>query len=1694
MLLPIATPAAADDRAGGIASWFLPESWQDNSVPTSSDDVTVGTGTAQVQNSGAQSHVLNVGTTGTAEVAISNGGSLTSNASWIGSGGIGTVTVTGEGSTWQGTSFNTVGYNGTGSLLISNGGAVISNVSFLGNGGSGTAAVTGAGSSWVHHLGIVVGYDKGTGQLTVSDGALVQNTNATIGWSATSSGTVIVSGADSRWLNSESVTVATSGSGALTVSNGGKVSASQVSIGINAGSTGTLTLNGTEAGGRGVLETAYVEKGGGSATLNLNGGILRATADEGDYLRGFDGGGVTIGAGGAYVDTDGRSIGISAGLAGTGDLTKTGIGTLTLSGINTYTGATRIDGGILAVQGGSATPDVSAVTVGGGGTYRVEDNEVIGSLAGIGTVSIGGGQTLTVGENDRDSTFAGTLSGDGSLEVVGDGTLTLTGTSNLGGDIDVCCSSLDIQGNVAVGGDAIVTGGSLSVTKGGRLVAAGAAGMMSGSMTVSGGSLLEAAAFGTVVGGDFIVTGSGSVARSGVATFMAAFGNSHLTVSNGGRLETTGDAELGFGVTAAVEGATSAWTVGGDLFVGGDSSPGSLTLADGGEVNAGTVSINEDSTLQVGTGGRAGKLTTPAVAMANTATLAFNHSDNTTFAGAISGAGSLSKSGAGTLTLSGMNSYTGGTTINAGTLTGSTSSFGTEDILNNATLVIDQVSAGTLSNAVNGTGTLIKTGSGDLSLTGANNLSGTTIVAAGTLRIDGSLASTSTQVQSGATLTGSGNMAGAVNVQDGGTLAGASGRTLRMGSLSLASAATLNVGLNAGGTDPLFAIAGDLALDGRLAIGENSDLSGGTSYKLLSYGGTLTGSPLALTSAPIGYKLSNFALESGSGEVRLTLIDAAGQQYWTQGSGLWNSFGWSNPDGSLLTRWQGDTAVFRGTGGTVTVEGPQSFSALRFEADGYRIVPGTGGLLTIAGARGDVRVESGRTATIAAPIGGAGGLAKGGAGTLILSGLNTYQGGTRLAAGTLGIASDASLGASSGGLAIEGGARLWALADFASARTITLGTGGGIFDTDAHAVTLSGPVSGSGSLSKLGTGTLTLSDNNTYAGGTTIGEGTLVGSATSFGSGAIANNATLVVDQATDADFANAIAGTGRLVKTGSGRLNLTGTSPFSGRTEVQAGRLAVNGSLAGSVVTVTGGSLGGTGTVGGLVARNGAMIAPGNSIGTINVSGNVAFASGSTYEVEIDAAGQSDRIAASGTATLSGGTVQILPDRGTGYVANRPYTILTAQGGVSGRFDGTSGGKFAFVTPTLGYDSRAVTLTLVRGANPAAFHSEAATPNQYRTADGIEALGEGNRLFDTVLVSSVAGARQAFDALSGEAHASAATLAYGDARLVQQSVLSRLRARSNPGPALPASAQGVYSAAYAADGPGTVPQPVVVTPSFDPRRFAFWGEGFGSWGKIDGNGNAAGMDTSTGGFILGADASAGDTFRIGVAGGFTRTSFDIDARLSSGANETVFGALYGSGQWGAFNLRLGAAYAHHDLDLTRTISFAGFADRTSASYNGSTLQAFGELGYRFAWGGAAVEPFVGTSVLRLHTDAFRENGGAAALTGYAQDHDLGTTTVGVRAEARIGAGMPLTLRGLLGWRHAYGDVELSTLLAFAGGASPFTVGGVPVDRDALVAEAGLDWQASEAVSLGVSYQGQIGSRAQDHAVKGSFTWRFGTR
>ena len=535
--------------------------------------------------------------------------------------------------------------------------------------------------------------------------------------------------------------------------------------------------------------------------------------------------------------------------------------------------------------------------------------------------------------------------------------------------------------------------------------------------------------------------------------------------------------------------------------------------------------------------------------------------------------------------------------------------------------------------------------------------------------------------------------------------------------------------------------------------------------------------------------------------------------------------------------------------------------------------------------------------------------------------------------------------------------------------------------------------------------------------------------------------------------------------------------------TRIDSGTVQVDGTLAAPLVELKGGALSGTGLVAASLLNGAGTVAPGrdSALGRLAVAGDFRQLAEGTLRLRVGRTG-SDSLAVAGRASL-GGTLALIGS-GEGIDTNRTYTLVTADGGVAGRFAHVAP-SFLFFDQALAYSSDRVRVSFVR--NDKAFTDVAADANDLAVAAAVGALLPDNPVHRAFLNSTDLGTAQgALASLSGEAHASMVSATYGDASQVQGAILGRLRTPfSTP-------SRVNVPAAFAADRPGAAPQADAMPyPTLDPRRFALWGQGFGAWGSAGSTGQAAGFDTTTGGFIVGAETAPVTGYRLGIAGGYTRTTFDIAARASDGSNESVLGAIYGAADWGAVSLRLGASYAGHDIDTARRVSFPGFVDQVGASYDGSTAQVFGEIGYRLNVAGLALEPFLGASILRVHTDGFAETGGAAALTGASRSHDLGTTTLGLRAEAALSAELPLTLHGTLGWRHAYGDVAPTALLTFRSGDAPFVAAGVPVDRNALVAEAGLGWQASETISLEVNYQGQIGARVQEHAVKGNFTWKF---
>jgi outer membrane autotransporter protein len=598
----------------------------------------------------------------------------------------------------------------------------------------------------------------------------------------------------------------------------------------------------------------------------------------------------------------------------------------------------------------------------------------------------------------------------------------------------------------------------------------------------------------------------------------------------------------------------------------------------------------------------------------------------------------------------------------------------------------------------------------------------------------------------------------------------------------------------------------------------------------------------------------------------------------------------------------------------------------------------------------------------------------------------------------------------------------------------------------------SGTISGTGVLIKNGIGTLTLTGENTFSGGTTIDAGILqIGNGGTQGSivGDVVDNAVLKFNRGDDLVFDGVISGPGALIKSGLGTLTLTANNTYTGGTTVQKGALVVNGSLLGSISVLPGAYLEYNGNAGSTTV--GGTLAPGHSIGTMTVNGDLTFGPDSLYEVEVSP-WAADRTNVTGLATLNG-TVHVIAEPGD-YTPEVLYTILSA-GSLSGTFTALTSdfASYTFIAPALTYDANNVYFSLARTAT---FASAGETANQIATGAAVDSLGYGNPLVQSVLYGTAGEARAAFDVLSGEVHASAVSAMAEETRYLRDAVLGRL-----------------YET-YAEDRSGAWVQPL------------------GARGDMDGDGNAATLSRSAAGLFAGLDTTIGAAWKLGAAGGYTQSWLDADPRAASGSSVNVQLALYGGRRFGPLGLRLGFGHAWQQLEISRQISYPGFADETSAEYSAKTTQLFGELGYGIALGRSSIEPFAGLSYIKVDTGHFGETGGDAALTGRST-FDTSIVAVGLRGVAPLMTTdrIQLALRGGLGWRHAVGNVAPEANLGFAAGGTPFVVHGAPIAKDALGVQAGIDIEMGPNARLSVLYDGQLAAGANDNGARLNLSLRF---
>ena len=762
---------------------------------------------------------------------------------------------------------------------------------------------------------------------------------------------------------------------------------------------------------------------------------------------------------------------------------------------------------------------------------------------------------------------------------------------------------------------------------------------------------------------------------------------------------------------------------------------------------------------------------------------------------------------------------------------------------------------------------------------------------------------------------------------------------------------------------------------------------------------------------------------------------------------------------------------------------------------------------------GSVDVQAGRTAIIAANAGNPG---AGIAASLNMAPGSTLQIGTATDTGT--VSWNLDFGASFGGgtqLHVAGGRLNGASSAFGGHvegfDTVTVDGGAALqFNQTARVRNLqgagnvsvssdlriregsfSGVIEGTGGITKdISTNTLTLTGANTYNGATTVNLGTLeVAGSGTLGAGGVTINAggTLSFNRSADFVLANSLSGGGTLEKQGANTMTVTGAHAFSGGTNVNAGTLAVNGSID-SLVTLNGGAtLNGTGTVGGISVMSGGTLAPGNSIGTLNVNGPVTFNPGSVFLVEADAAGNSDRIIATGAITINGGTVDVQAGAGT-YQRNTTYQILTGASR-TGTFTGVTS-NLAFLTPSLNYLANGVELLL--SSNNISYSEVAGTKNQRAVGNYLDTLagspGAVGALITQIDGLSAEQARVAFDSLSGASHASASQVAGATGRSLSGVVMNR----AESGGALGGGSAAFHGIQYAKLDLAQTMTDASPAGKAAAGQAGFWGQAIASGGEIASDGNGAGSSYRSAGFLGGYDAMLTGEWLVGGALGYSPTDWDSDANgaaASSGKVKTPLAMAYARWESGPWQVRLNGGYAAPKFETARDVNIGAATSRLSSTHDGQELSAAAEVEYKLQKGRWQVRPLAGVRVASLSEDAFTETGSAGALSV----DERRSTNANLSAGARFL--LPFASeRG--GWelRAAYsylaGDNDTPVSARLAGQPATFTADGTPLKRSALTLGGGLAGQVSRNLTAfaDVSYETR-GSGQEAYAFTAGARW-----
>jgi len=1127
-----------------------------------------------------------------------------------------------------------------------------------------------------------------------------------LGGSNTYSGTTTLTAGTLRVANADALT----GGGNLTFTGGTLQYSGSNTVDYSSRIVGSSSAIAIDTNGQSVTFTSALASSNAGGLTKSGAGVLTLTANNAyTGLTTVSGGTLQVGNGGATGSITGNlalsntaavvfsrsdNLTFSGAISGTGSFTKSGPGTLTLSGNNAYAGLTTVAGGTLTISTTTALAS-GTIALDGGTIVNATGAQGFGRTGGISTVAIGpGGGTI---RSDARNDISGLISGTSPTASLTYGTasgtvsnvvMVISGNNTYAGGTKLESGiQLVVENNNAFGT------GTLELAGAGIRTRNNAVRTLANQLVISGNTLFVGLANPD---NDLIFTGSTTLV-GGSRTLQVDF-NTVAGGTGAGLMGAIGDNGNGFGITKAGSGVL---TLGGANTYSGTTTlnNGTLRLANQLALQNSTLALSGTGSVSLDAAVSGNAFTFAGLSASSAAaTLALQNSSataialtvggnnvSTTYAGTLTGAGSLEKVGTGSLILSGSNSFAGTTTVTGGTLQvggGSTAGSLAGNVVNNAALVFSRSDASTYAGGISGSGGVTKSGAGLLTLTGSNSYAGDTTLAGGTLGIAGvnALPASGNVTFTGGALQYSGtyttdlssrivNSSGAVAIDTNGqTISfGSNLAASNVGGLTKLGSGTLALSVANSLTGPVTVGGGMLAVSNANGLPSSGTVSftGGTLQYSASYSPDLSGRIAGSTGAiAIDTNSQNVTYasalapsnvggltKSGTGTLTLSASNAysgattvdGGSLVLTNAAALGVSTAITVNGLAAMTLNNGITA---GQGKTVTVNSTNGSGGLQgnsgtgtwagnvtmgggrlgYDLSGSLVVTGSvgGSSLIISGYGGDTNTNvAGYSVTLAGPAG--------------------YTGSTQIIRGWLKIGAD---------------------------NTLPVGTTLNVFSIGNNSAAAQAA-------------TFDLNGfNQTVAGLTSSGNNGKTGYSNGYVTNTGATVKTLTVNQAASGTFGGLITGNLAFTKTGAGNLTLmpifvtgsgnayvSGTNTFTGDTLISAGTLTLSTATGNTSLALAGSTFDSSGA-GSL--SFGSMTAA--TFGSLKGAGNLVLENVSTAAVALTLGANGGSATYSGSLSGAGSVVK----SGTGaltFTGNNTYAGSTTVSAGTLLVNGTQAG-----------------------------------------------------------------------------------------------------------------------------------------------------------------------------------------------------------------------------------------------------------------------------------------------------------------------------------------------------------------------------------------------------------------------------------